>query len=67
VSTDWGILSDVNVLRPVLELMASISVFGSTPALTASTTASEVAAMAAAEIMLLANLVICAKPGASPT
>jgi hypothetical protein len=60
-------LSCVALLRPVPALIASISVRASTPAFTASTAASQAAAIPAAEIILLASLVICPRPGACPT
>jgi hypothetical protein len=46
--------------------MTSIITFGSRPAFTPITTASEVIATAAADRMLFASFMVCAWPGFSP-
>ena len=61
-----GNLSSLAVERPLPALITSIITCGSSPALTPSTTASEVAAVAVADSRLLMSFIICPMPGSAP-
>ena len=61
-----GNLVSVAELRPVPALITSIISFGSSPALTPMTIASEAIASDVAESRLLASFITCAMPGFSP-
>jgi len=61
-----GNLSSLAVLRPLPELITSIITRGSRPALTPSTTASDVAATAVADNRLFTSFIICPMPGSAP-
>ena len=65
--TERGNLSCVALFRPLLALMMSRSTFGSSPAFTPITIASEVTTSAEAASRLFASFATCARPAFSPT